>query len=212
MFGGNEASAADLETARRFGAAIARAGAVLLTGGVGNSAAEVKEQAIDGAVAAGGAWVGVENSGTLTPPRRVRGGLVVSPGVGHRRNFIGAALCDAAIALSGEDGTASEVVFALALGRPVVLYDRVPAADLVTAAQRRVPVTDGPALLDRLIAAAYERPARPPYRVGTDVPAETVVARLVRTPSDPVDLDALVGLRDRAAWDVLLAERADGLR
>ena len=39
----------------------------------------------------------------------------------HKRNYLEAALCDAAIGLAGKEGTYSEVVFALSLHRPVAL-------------------------------------------------------------------------------------------
>ena len=45
----------------------------------------------------------------------------MSLGYEHRRNYVSAALCDVAVAFDGGDGTTSEVAFALATGRPVVL-------------------------------------------------------------------------------------------
>lgn len=210
VFGRNRATAEELDAARSLGTAIADAGAVLLTGGVGSGALEIKEQAVEGVIAASGPWVGVENSDALAAPRRVRGGLVVSPGVGHRRNFVGAALCDAAIALPGEDGTASELVFALALGRPVVVYGWTPAGDLLTAAQRRVPRTDGTGVLDRAIAAAYDRPAVLPAPTPLDVPAAEVVRSSLDRAYRPVAMSRLLGLTNPRAWEALLAERAAG--
>lgn len=207
MFGRNHATADELEAARAFGAAIVRAGAVLLSGGTGCGADEIKERAIEGAVAEGGGWIGVENSGRLAPPRRVRGGLVVSPGVGHRRNFVGAALCDAAIALSGEDGTASEVVFALALRRPVVLYGWTPSGDLIDAAQRRVPRTNGDSVLDRAIARAYDRPLLLPDPTPPDVPPEEIVSSMLDRSYRPVTMSELLELTDLRAWEALLTKR-----
>lgn len=211
VFGRNRATEYELQVARKFGERIALAGAVLLTGGTGTGAREIKEQAIEGAIAADGAWIGVENSHAPAVPRRVRGGIVVSPGVGHRRNYVGAALCDAAVALSGEDGTASEIVFALALRRPTVLYGWTPTEDLRAAAHRKVPATGGPALLDRLIASAYAQPLTVPEPTSDDVTVEQVVASLLDHPHQPMTSEQLLGLTDSSAWDAVLAGRSQAM-
>ena len=182
VFGRNDATPAELDAARRFGAAIARAGAVVLTGGVGNGAAEIKEQAIVGAGAH--PWIGMENSRAASPPRPVSRGLVLSPGVGHRRNFLLACLCDAAVVLPGEHGTASELLFALALGRPVAAVGRAPQSvdELRVQAQLRIPRPDAPRTsLDVAIAAAYD--SAPHLAVPTadalDAAEDDVVSRLL---------------------------------
>jgi hypothetical protein len=161
VFGRNAATTAELEAARRYGAAVARLGATLVTGGVGIGAPEIKEQAIEGALCVSGArWIGVENGDRPAPPALGRGGgLVLRPGVGHRRNFLGACVCDVAVVLPGEHGTAAEMLFALALGRPVAAVGRQPQAaeELLAQAQQRVPCPN-PARtpLDLAIAAAYD--------------------------------------------------------
>jgi hypothetical protein len=93
--------------------------------------------------------------------------LVLSPALGDGRNYVNAALCDVAVALPGGHGTDSEVAFALALGRPVLLvgeeWDRLlpPALDraarevLVASARRRVPGGHG-CDLARLVTTAYD--------------------------------------------------------
>jgi predicted Rossmann-fold nucleotide-binding protein len=156
VFGPNSATDDDLASSRRLGTAIAERGYILLTGGTGDVhqvlAKTVKDCAIAGAEQAAQSrssvrWVGVANS---KKPERARKsatghGLVLTPGYGHKRNFLEAHLCDAAIALHGRhadeatadrfSGTVSEVAFCLALGRPVVLIGRLW--------EQRYPLTGG---------------------------------------------------------------------
>ena len=114
------------------GFAISQRGQILLTGGTNAKNLEpheldtVKEQAILGAEAArktgcAAPWVGVDRSGTVdstTDPGREA--FIVHTDLGHKRNCLEACLCDAAVALEGGDGTVSEAVFTLSLGKPVV--------------------------------------------------------------------------------------------
>jgi predicted Rossmann-fold nucleotide-binding protein len=217
VFGRNDATTPELDTARRYGAAIARLGATLLTGGVGNGAAQIKEQAIEGAIGVDGAsWIGVQNGKVPAEPVPGRsGGLVLRPGVGHRRNFLGACLCDAGVVLPGGQGTASELLFALALGRPLVLVGRkAPSWDELRAgAQERVPRPDRPrTLLDRAITAAYDAAAATmPTAVALSTPVEQVVAQLLSSVEGPTGGERLADLTDQAAWDALLRERAAAL-
>jgi uncharacterized protein (TIGR00725 family) len=117
VFGGSGAPSGEvLACAKNLGHIINLKGHVLLTGGTGPGVTSVKEIAIEGAGSE--RWVGVDPSGPDRPEER-DGGLVVRTGLGHKRNYLEACLCDAAIALPGKDGTVSEVTSSLSLDRPV---------------------------------------------------------------------------------------------
>jgi uncharacterized protein (TIGR00725 family) len=101
--------------AERVGAAVARAGAVLLCGGLGG----VMEAASRGAAEAGGVVVG------LLPGFR-RGDanrwvtIPIVTGLDQARNVVLVRSCDALVAVGGMYGTLSEIALALKLGIPVV--------------------------------------------------------------------------------------------
>jgi hypothetical protein len=63
-------------------------------------------------------WVGVDQGGPVRAEES-DGGLAIWTGLGHKRNYLEACMCDAAIALPGGDGTVSEVTSSLSLDRPV---------------------------------------------------------------------------------------------
>lgn len=101
--------------AAQVGAAIARAGAILLCGGLRG----VMEAASRGAAEAGGVVVG------LLPGSRRRDAnrwvtIPVVTGMDQARNVILVRSCDAVIAIGGMYGTLSEIALALKLGIPVV--------------------------------------------------------------------------------------------
>jgi len=101
--------------AEEVGAEIARHGAALVCGGL----AGVMEAAARGAHHHGGLTIGVLPSyDRETANQNID--IVIPTGFGHGRNIIVVASGDAVIALPGEHGTASEIAFALLLGRPVV--------------------------------------------------------------------------------------------
>ncbi|MGY1701273.1 SLOG cluster 4 domain-containing protein [Geodermatophilus sp. SYSU D00766] len=143
VFGGSREPGADvLAAAERIGYAIARHHCVVLTGGTGAGTATVRDRALTGAersTADGGlgAWVGVERSAHVGTPSRDGLRLRLRPGYEHKRNYVEARMCDAAIAFPGEEGTASEVAFSLALGRPVLLLGPKWASDLPLAGPAR---------------------------------------------------------------------------
>jgi hypothetical protein len=98
-------------------------------------------------------------------------GLVLRPGYGHRRNYVEAHLCDAAVVFPGAEGTVSEMAFCLALCRPLVVLDRKwedaclsegprrQAALLRVAAEARIAMDKEkatPSLLDRPISDALD--------------------------------------------------------
>lgn len=118
VFGGSKERDV-LSLAEMLGSALARAGQVLLSGGREPGKDAVKTCAISGAGAS--PWVGVDRKdspGVVHSRVGERGFRVVSD-LGHKRNYLEACMCDAAIALRGEEGTLSEVTSALALQRPL---------------------------------------------------------------------------------------------
>jgi uncharacterized protein (TIGR00725 family) len=121
LFGGNRVPDEVLDAARWIGGQIAAHGFIVMTGGEGKTLERVKEVAIDGA-GPDGPWIGVlNNSGGTAGVRAVGRGLVVSPQMADQRNFLEGSLCDAAVVLPGEEGTVSEAVSSLCLGKPVLL-------------------------------------------------------------------------------------------
>jgi hypothetical protein len=119
VFGGDDAST--LRPAEYVGHEIGRQGCILLTGGTDSAGAAVKEKAIAGVKTAPGArWIGVGRSKEIKPADCSAERIILWPGYEHKRNYVEAHLCDAAVAFPGGDGTASEVAFCLALGRPVI--------------------------------------------------------------------------------------------
>jgi uncharacterized protein (TIGR00725 family) len=104
-----------LEWAEEVGSLLARAGAVVVTGGLGG----VMEAASRGAVAAGGHTIGIlpgadpdeANDYVRTP---------IATGLGVVRNLVVVTSSDAVIAVGGKHGTLSEIGLALRMGRSVV--------------------------------------------------------------------------------------------
>jgi predicted Rossmann-fold nucleotide-binding protein len=220
VFGANDPSEDELAAARLIGAAVNARGAVLLTGGDGSDPGTVKDAAIDAANRAGSedsppTWMGVANTEDAgRPVWRGESSVVVQPGWGHRRNFVAACLCDVAVALGASSrGTASEALFCLYLGRPLVILgdastDDVAARRLRESAQRRISTLDEPVLaVDRGVADAYRWAADSDASArGWPLPqspasAEDLVATLVRhvkQPSPRLDIDTTV---DEPLWD-----------
>ena len=131
VFGSNKPAEGESQAAELLGQAIARHGAIVLSGG--SWPTQIKDVAI---VAAGTipaaadfpVWIGVANKPDPAPPKRHHRGIILTPGGGHERNFVEACLCHAAIALGDSDGTSSEALFSLFLKRPTSLvnYPREP--------------------------------------------------------------------------------------
>jgi uncharacterized protein (TIGR00725 family) len=118
------------EVAKRVGRAIAQAGAILLSGGLGG----VMEAASQGAKEAGGLVIGVLPQGERHAGNQYLDVEIVT-NLGHARNVLLAHSADALIAVRGGYGTLSEIAIALKLGKPVVGYKTweidgvLPAAD-----------------------------------------------------------------------------------
>ena len=104
-----------LDWAEEIGSLLARAGAVVVTGGLGG----VMEAASRGAIAAGGHTIGIlpgtdpdeANDYVRTP---------IATGLGVVRNLVVVTSSDAVIAVGGRHGTLSEIGLALRMGRSVV--------------------------------------------------------------------------------------------
>jgi uncharacterized protein (TIGR00725 family) len=115
VVGPSDASPDELHAAEEIGAGLARAGAVVVTGGLGG----VMEAACRGARSSRGRTVG------LLPgdDRDAANGWVeiaIATGMGELRNGLVVRAADALVAVGGGHGTLSEVALALKLGRPVV--------------------------------------------------------------------------------------------
>ncbi|MEW6581932.1 MAG: LOG family protein [Actinomycetota bacterium] len=106
----------DARAAAEVGRALARAGAWVVTGGLGG----VMAAASRGARAEGGRVLAVV-PGTERGEARADADAVVATGVGEARDLAVVASADAVIAVGGGWGTLAEIGLARKLGRPVVL-------------------------------------------------------------------------------------------
>jgi uncharacterized protein (TIGR00725 family) len=115
LIGPSDASPEVLRVAEEAGACVARAGAVLVTGG-GRGAMEA---GCRGARSAGGLTLGL-----LYGSSRSEGNdyldLAVPTGMGEMRNVLVVRTGDGVLAVGGAFGTLSEIAFALKLGKPIV--------------------------------------------------------------------------------------------
>jgi uncharacterized protein (TIGR00725 family) len=97
------------------GRAVARAGAVLVCGGLGGA----MEAAARGAAAEGGTVLGIL-PGTDRGAANAFVTVAVATGMGEMRNALIVRAADAVIAVGGEFGTLSEIALALKAEKPVV--------------------------------------------------------------------------------------------
>jgi uncharacterized protein (TIGR00725 family) len=116
------------------GHALARGGAVVITGGLGG----VMAAAARGCREGGGTSVG------LLPGREAGEGnawidLPLATGMGEGRNVLVVRAAEAVVAVGGEWGTLSEIALARKIGRPVVLLGEPPVSGMA------LPVADDPA-------------------------------------------------------------------
>lgn len=115
VIGGRDASPELLEEARQAGVLLARAGAVVVTGGLGG----VMEAASEGARSEEGITVGIlptDDKADANP----HVDIPIATGLGIGRNVIIARTADAIIAVGGGYGTLSEIAFALQMEKPVI--------------------------------------------------------------------------------------------
>jgi uncharacterized protein (TIGR00725 family) len=118
VVGPGEATPAQEAAAQEVGGALARAGAVLVSGGHGG----VMAAACRGAAQGGGVTVGILPG----PDRRAANewvAVAIPTGLGELRNGLIVRAADAVIAVGGAYGTLSEVALALKTGVPVIGLD-----------------------------------------------------------------------------------------
>jgi uncharacterized protein (TIGR00725 family) len=115
VIGGARPDMASREAAARVGELIAKAGAVLVCGGLGG----VMEAAALGAKKAGGLTIGILPGGS---PAEANPSVDVpiATGIGYARNALVALNADALIAIDGEYGTLSEIAYGIIYGKTVV--------------------------------------------------------------------------------------------
>jgi len=115
VVGPGTATGEQAATAEAVGAALARAGAVLVCGGRGGA----MEAACRGAREAEGKTVGIL-PGVDRREANPYVDVAIPTGLGELRNGLVVRAADAVIAVAGEYGTLSEIGFALKTGKPVV--------------------------------------------------------------------------------------------
>jgi hypothetical protein len=125
VIGAGDAAPALEALAERVGEAVARAGAVLVSGGRGG----VMAAACRGARRVSGITVG------LLPGEDAREGnpwlvLPLPTGLGEARNVLVVRASEALVAIGGAWGTLSEIALAGALGRPLIVLAPPAAGDL----------------------------------------------------------------------------------
>ncbi len=115
VIGAASCSEKEAATAEDVGRLLAKAGAVVMTGGRGG----VMEAASRGAAQADGLVIGILPGEDANDANRWVS-LPIVTGLGEARNVVLMRSAQAVIAVGGEYGTLSEIAFALKFGRPVV--------------------------------------------------------------------------------------------
>jgi uncharacterized protein (TIGR00725 family) len=115
VIGGSRPGRQALDTALEVGRLIARAGAVVVCGGLGG----VMEAASRGAREEGGLVVGILPGGSPADANPWVD-VAIATGLGYTRNSLVVMNADAVIAVDGEYGTLSEIAYGLIHGKKVV--------------------------------------------------------------------------------------------
>jgi len=121
VIGAGDASSSEVALAEALGGALGRAGAVVVTGGLGG----VMEAASRGCVEAGGLTVGIlpgPDPSQANPWVRVP----LATGMGEARNSLVVRAGEAVVAVGGGWGTLSEIALAMKMGREVCLLGHPP--------------------------------------------------------------------------------------
>lgn len=105
-----------IDVAEKIGQEIARRGAILITGGRDG----VMEAASKGAKNENGVVVGILPEDT-TARANPHVDIAITTGIGFARNYINVVSSDAIISIAGSGGTLSEIGYAIALQKPLVL-------------------------------------------------------------------------------------------
>ena len=124
VIGSADPSREGLALAREVGREVARAGAVLVTGGLGG----VMEAASAGCGQAGGLVVGIL-PGSEHSAANPHVQIAIPSGMGHARNIIVAQTAQVLIAIEGGLGTLSEIAIGLKTGRRVFLLGAGPQVE-----------------------------------------------------------------------------------
>lgn len=115
-YNGDSCTEAARDTAYQVGAEIARAGAVLVCGGLGG----VMEAACKGAKEAGGTTIGIIPQQDFSYANQYCD-LVICTGIGFARDFIVASSADGIIAVGGGVGTLIELSVGYMIEKPLVV-------------------------------------------------------------------------------------------
>jgi uncharacterized protein (TIGR00725 family) len=129
VIGGSRPGRQALDAAFEVGRLIARAGAVIICGGLGG----VMEAASRGAREEGGFVVGIRPGGSPADANPWVD-LPVATGMGYTRNALVVMNADAVVAVDGEYGTLSEIAYGLIHGKRVVGLGTWDVRGVVTAA------------------------------------------------------------------------------
>lgn len=127
MIGSGAASEAEVALARAVGAAIARAEALTVCGGLGG----VMRGAAEGASSEAGEVLGLL-PGTSATDAAPGVTIPIPTGLGEARNVLVARASEAVIAIAGEWGTLSEAAFCRKFGVPVIGLRSTLPADVLT--------------------------------------------------------------------------------
>ena len=215
VFGSSRPATPERKLAEEIGYQIAARGCVVLTGGDGSAGTAVRDRAITGAMRArqngyDAAWVGVVRTPLPGATEATESSIILRPGYEHKRNYVEAHLCDAAIALPGRVGTPSEVAFCLVLRRPLVLVGPIWEAHYGLSAENRAAALaqfrddtmtqmrsrEQKSPLDTTISAVYrsltEGLVLPPVKY-LPLPDETGAGSVIECALDLVDRAALPG-------------------
>ena len=150
--GGGEATGQERDRAQEVGRLLARAGAVIVCGGLGGA----MEAVAAGAAAEGGVSIGIlPGRDRLAQSEHLT--YSIPTGMDEGRNVLVVRAADALIAVGGEFGTLTEIAFALRVGVPVVGLQTWELSKLGSPVDA-FPVVDTPAdAVRRALEAARDR-------------------------------------------------------
>lgn len=138
VVGAGRCDAATGARAEAVGRLLARAGATIVTGGLGG----VMEAASRGAKEAGGLVVAII-PGDEPPSATAPADVVIATGIGEARNAIIVNTADALVAVGGEFGTLSEIALARKRHKPTVTlgsWDDIPGVMVATTPEDAVAI------------------------------------------------------------------------
>jgi uncharacterized protein (TIGR00725 family) len=137
VIGAGKAKGAQYELAEDVGREIAKAGHILICGGLYG----VMEAAARGAKSQGGLTIGILPGGTTGDANEYIDVRIVTA-MSHARNAIITRTADVLIAVGGGLGTLSEITLALKIGKPVVILKGAPPKSLIE--DKNIHLADSP--------------------------------------------------------------------